>query len=87
MATTEGVLIANSSAHRAKDFSKRHFANLYRVLNEGHRRPVEVLDFGVCGFDDVTLVRRVRAAAVAESEMFGRQLERFTGEARVAVAQ
>ena len=53
---------------------------LVQIFDERHRRAVEALDFRVRGFDDVIFVRRMRAAAVAESEMSCRQLQRFTGE-------
>ena len=56
------------------------FCQLVEIFDERHHRAVEALDFRVRGFDDVIFVRRMRAAAVAESEMSGRQLERFAGE-------
>ena len=51
-----------------------------KVLNERHHCAIEVLDFWIRRFDDVILIRRMSAAAVPETEMAGRQLERFTGE-------
>src|SRR6266498_5774026 len=53
---------------------------LVEIFDKRHRRAVEALDFRVCGFDDVILVWGVRAAAVSESEMSGRQLKGFAGE-------
>ena len=47
---------------------------LVEIFDKRHCRAIEVLDFRVRRFDDVILVRRVRAAAMAESEMSGRQL-------------
>jgi hypothetical protein len=59
------------------------FCQLVLIFHEGHRRAIEVLDFRVRGFDDVIFVRRVRAAAVTETKMSGRQVKRLAGEARV----
>ena len=56
------------------------FCQLVQIFDKRHRRAIEVLDFRVCGFDDVIFVWRMRAAAVAESEMSGRQLKRFACE-------
>src|SRR6266571_8457039 len=50
------------------------------IFDEGHDRAVESLYFRVRGFDDVIFIRRVRTAAMTESEMAGRKLDRFAGE-------
>src|SRR5436190_4441988 len=53
---------------------------LVEIFDKRHHRAVEALDLWVRRFDNVIFVRRMRAASVAESEMSGRQLKRFTGE-------
>ena len=44
------------------------------------RRAVHALDLGIGGFDDVVFVGRVRAVAVAESEMARGKAQRIAGE-------
>src|SRR6266480_8089587 len=46
VATTEGVLITISSAHRAKDFSNHHFANSYRYSTKDITAPSNPWIFG-----------------------------------------
>ncbi len=55
-------------------------SQLVEIFHERHHRAVESLYFRVCRFDNVILVRRMRAAAVAEPEMSGGKFQRFTGE-------
>ena len=50
------------------------------VLHKRHRRAVEGLDFRIRRFNNVIFIWRVGAAAVAETEMAGRKLERFAGK-------
>src|SRR6266849_3432763 len=49
-------------------------------LDEREDGAVHTLDFGIFRFDDVVLVRRMRAATVAESEGTGGKMERLAGE-------
>src|SRR2546427_10605235 len=53
---------------------------LEQVFGEGEDCAVEALDFRVRGFDHVVFVRRMCAAAVAETEMAGGQAQRFASE-------
>src|SRR5207253_6036098 len=55
-------------------------AQLVEIFDERHHRAVETLYFRVRGFDDVIFIRRMRAAAMTESEMAGRKLDRFARE-------
>ena len=80
-AFTEKSAIARTRSPARETHALPHLLRQFvQILNKRHRRPVEVLDFRVRGFDDVIFVRRMRAAAVAESEMSGRQLKGFAGE-------
>src|SRR6266404_7363507 len=49
-------------------------------LDERKNSTVDALNFGILGFDDVILVRRVRAAAVAEPEGAGGKVKRLAGK-------
>ena len=50
------------------------------IFDERHYRAVEAPDFRIGGFDNIIFVRRVRAAAVAKSEVPRGELERFACE-------
>ncbi len=63
-----------SPARETRALPSMLFCQLVQIFNKRHRRPVEVLDFRVRGFDDVIFVRRMRAAAVTESEMSRREI-------------
>src|SRR5882672_2878247 len=53
---------------------------LVPVVDEAADRGVEPVQPGIARLDQVVLVGGVRAAAVAQSEVAGRQLERLAGE-------
>src|SRR5262249_3619604 len=53
---------------------------LSQVLDERPDRAVEALNLRVRGLDDVVLVGRVRARAVAEAEVSGRELQGLARE-------
>ena len=63
-----------SPARETRALPSMLFCQLVEIFDKRHRRPVEVLDFRVRGFDDVIFVRRMRAAAVTESEMSRREI-------------
>src|SRR5215813_5421284 len=46
---------------------------LVEIFDKRHRCAIEILNLRIRGFDDVIFVRRMRAAAVAESKMSCRQ--------------
>src|SRR5437762_1173174 len=66
--------------HSSVDRDVALFRQLVEVLDEGHGRAIEALDFRVGRFDDVVFVGRVRAAAVTEPEMTGGKFERLTSK-------
>src|SRR6266513_2552398 len=70
---TSLLLKLHSSVDRGVALSRQ----LVEVLDEGHGRAIEALDFRVGRFDDVVFVGRVRAAAVNEPEMTGGKFERI----------
>src|SRR5437867_2870851 len=49
-------------------------------LDEREDGAVHALNFGIFRFDDVVLVRRMRAASMTETERTGGKVERFAGE-------
>src|SRR5207249_5753473 len=53
---------------------------LVEIFDKRHYCPLKSLYFRIRGFGDVILVRRVRAAAVPQSEMACRKVERFAGK-------
>src|SRR3954471_2215126 len=56
------------------------FTQLVQILHERHYRAVVALQLGVRRLDDVVLIGRVCAAAVAEAEVTGGEAERRVGE-------
>src|SRR5262249_37641732 len=67
----------NSIARFPCSWSLRQFVEIF---DKRHHCAVESLYLRVGRLDDVILVGRVRAAAVTEAEMSGRQFERLAGE-------
>ncbi len=55
----------------------REFVKIFGVRKRG---AVHALHSGIAGLDDVILVGRMRAVAMAESEMPGGQAKRLAGE-------
>src|SRR6267378_8315147 len=58
-------------------------ARLREAVEKPYKRKdgaVHTLDFGIFRFDDVVLVRRVRAASVTEAEGASGQVKRLAGE-------
>src|SRR5271157_4454165 len=51
-----------------------------QILDVRARRAVDAYKLGVLRLDDVVFVRRVRAVAVAQAEVAGRQLQRVSGK-------
>src|SRR5215472_18353572 len=72
-----GVTILRSVLPRCCSTCLRQFVEILDVRERG---AVHALHFGIAGFDDVILIRRVRAIAVAETEMSGRQAKRSAGK-------
>ena len=82
LGTRRGDAPPGSRDRRAEalDLTLRRGRELGEVLDERPHRAVEALDLRVRRLDHVVLVGRVRAAAVAEAEVAGRQLQRLAGE-------
>src|SRR5437763_13624108 len=66
--------------HSSVDRGVALFRQLVEVLDEGHGRAIEALDFRVGRFDDLVFVGRVRAAAVTEPAVAGGKFERLTSQ-------
>src|SRR5436309_395678 len=56
------------------------FSEFVQVLDERHHGAVVALHIRIGRLDHVVLVRRVRAAAVAEAEVAGGEAQRWIGE-------
>src|SRR5207244_1304275 len=63
-----------------KGFLEASFRQLEQVFDERHHRAIESLNLRIRRFNDVIFVRRVRAAAVTQSEMSRGELEWFARE-------
>src|SRR6266487_569202 len=57
-----------------------HRRQLKQIFRKRKRGAVEAFDLRIGRLDDVILVRRMRATAMAESEMSCRQSQRFANE-------
>src|SRR5215472_64057 len=65
---------------RGLDWGSSRLRQFVEVLHVGEGCAVHALYFRVFRFDEVILIWGMRAAAVAQAEMPGRQTQRITGE-------
>src|SRR5215469_7873279 len=53
---------------------------LVQILDIGHCRAIDPLDFRITGLNHIVLIGSVSAAAVSQTEVASRQAKRFAGE-------
>src|SRR5215469_17279834 len=74
----DGALVAGELT--VASLSSAHLRELVKIFDMRKRGAVHAQHLGIAGLDDVILIRRMRAVAMAESEVSGGQTKRLAGE-------